>query len=396
MELVRADVERAAPGPDAPVAEVVRGIDAFGLRAEALAAAESGGNTVLSPASIAVAFAMVSAGADEATRRAVAAVFGFPDPPGLHEAMNALTADLAAASRSVPGLDDVVLAVSNEVWTQLGMPIEPAFLDALAAWYGAGVPTTDFRHDPESSRAAVNASVADATRGRITDLMPSGSVDTLTRLVAINAVYLKAPWSTPFEAGLTTPAPFHLADASTVDVPMMRPSAPLTTRASVGDSYAAVELPYAGGDLAMLVVVPSGQATLDDVLAELGHGGGLGAVAAGLGSADVVLTLPRWHTAAALDLADMLTGLGLPIPGGSFPGIAPDLELSAALHAADITVDEAGTEAAAATAVAIGLTSARLPTNLVEVVADRPYLFAVRHVGSGAPLFVGRVADPRG
>jgi serine protease inhibitor len=394
MELVRADVERAAPAPGSPVAEVVRGIDAFGLRAEALAAAESGGNTVLSPASIAVAFAMVSAGADEATRRAIATVFGFPDPPGLHEAMNALTTELAATGGSVLGQGDVVLDVSNEVWTQSGMPIEPTFLAALATWYGAGVPTTDFHHDPEGSRAAVNASVAEATRDRITDLMPPGSVDSSTRLVAVNAVYLKAAWSTSFEPDLTAPAPFHLAGGGTVDVPMMRTAPTLSAQAVVAGHYAAVELPYLGGELAMLLVVPTGPATLDDVLAEVAPGG-LASVAAGLRRVDVRLTLPRWHNGTALDLTGMMAVLGLPIPGGAFPGIAPDLELQAAVHAADITVDEHGTEAAAATAVAIRATAAWLPGEVVEIVADRPYLFAVRHLGSGAPLFVGRVADPR-
>jgi serpin B len=394
VDLLKANVERAAPAPDAPVADVVRGIDVFGLRAEALAAAESGGNTVLSPASIAVAFAMVSAGADEATRRAIAAVFGFPEPPGLHEAMNALTAALAAARSSGLGQDDVVLDVSNEVWIQSGMPIEPAFLAALAAWYGAGVPTTDFHDDPEGSRAAVNASVAEATRQRIIDLMPPGSVDRSTRLVAVNAVYLKAPWSTSFEPDLTSPAPFHLAGGGTVDVPMMRTPLTLSAHAIVAGRYSAVELPYVGGELAMLLVVPTGPATLDEVLAEVGPGG-LAAVAAGLRSVDVRLTLPRWHTGTALDLTGMMAALGLPIPGGAFPGIAPDLELQAAVHAADITVDEHGTEAAAATAVAIRATAAWLPGEIVEIVADRPYLFAVRDVRSGVPLFVGRVADPR-
>jgi serpin B len=131
------------------------------------------------------------------------------------------------------------------------------------------------------------------------------------------------------------------------------------------------------------------------VLAGLGDGG-LGSVAAGLAPATVDLTLPRWETGSAVDLAPLLTELGLPVPGGALPGIAPDLEIGAAVHAADITVDEAGTEAAAATAVGIEITSAPLPGEVVTVVADRPYLFAVRHVETGAPLFVGRVADPRG
>lgn len=114
-----------------------------------------------------------------------------------------------------------------------------------------------------------------------------------------------------------------------------------------------------------------------------------------LTGATVDLTLPRWDTGGATDLAPLLTDLGLPIPGGALPGVAPDLEIGAAVHAANITVDEAGTEAAAATAVELEVTSAPVD-DIVTVVADRPFFFAVRHVETGAPLFAGRVADPRG
>jgi serpin B len=145
----------------------------------------------------------------------------------------------------------------------------------------------------------------------------------------------------------------------------------------------------------MLLLVPGEATTLDAVLAGLGDGG-LGAVTDGLSAATVDLTLPRWDTGSAVDLGPLLTELGLPIPGGSLPGIAPDLEIGMAVHAADITVDEAGTEGAAATAAGIEITSAPLDDEIVTVVADRPFLFAVQHVATGASLFVGRVADTQG
>jgi serpin B len=392
--VVEADLARAAPSASAPVDEVVAGLDAFTLAAERLMAADTGGNTVLSPVSIATAFAMVSAGADEATTGRIADVFGFPDQAALHEAMNSLTADLAEANQTGDERGDVVLETVNTLWAQSGFDIEPAFLDTLAAQYGAGVPTTDFASDPEAGRAAINESVAETTRDRIPDLMPEGSVTEDTRAVVVNAVYLKAPWASEFAEDATAPGPFHLDDGSTAEVPMMR-DASLSTRALVGDGYTAVELPYVGHDLAMLLVVPDETTSLDDVLTGLGEGG-LGPVAAGLGAATVDLTLPRWDTGGATDLAPLLTELGLPVPGGALPGVAPDLEIGAAVHAADITVDEAGTEAAAATAVGLEVTSAPVESEIVTVVADRPFLFAVRHVATGAPLFVGRVADPRG
>ena len=392
--MVEADVARVASPSDAAVDEVVAGLDAFTLAAEQLAAVETGGNTVLSPVSIATAFGMVSAGTDEATTARIADVFGFPDQAALHEAMNSLTATLDDANQTGHERGDVVLDTVNTLWAQSGFEIGQDFLDTLAAQYGAGVPTTDFESDPEGAREAINDSVAEATRDRIPDLMPEGSVTDDTRAVVVNAIYMKAPWATEFSEDATAPGDFHLADGSTVELPMMHDGS-LTARAAVGDGYTAVELPYLGSDLAMLLVVPDASTPLDDVLAGLGEGG-LGTVADSLSGATVDLTLPRWDTGGATDLGPLLTDLGLPIPGGALPGVAPNLEIGAAVHAANITVDEAGTEAAAATAVELGVTSAPLEDEIVTVVADRPFFFAVRHVETGAPLFAGRVTDPRG
>ena len=394
VDVVKADTARAAPSPGAPVDELVTGIDAFALDAEQLMAAESGGNTVLSPVGIATVFAMVSAGADDVTRGQIAEVFGLPDEPGVHQAMNSLGAALAEVDHTDPERGDVVLEAVNSLWAQDGFAIEEPFLETLATEYGAGVPTVDFAGDPEGSRQAINDAVADTTRDRIPDLMAEGSINPETRAVAVNAIYMKAPWLHEFPEDATEPGPFHLADGSSVDVPMMHEPS-LAVRAVEADGYTAVELPYVGGELAMLLLVPDKGTALDTVLAGLGDGG-LGALTDGLSAATVDLTVPRWNTGSAVDLGPLLTELGLPIPGGSLPGIAPDLEIGMAVHAADITVDEAGTEAAAATAAGIEITSAPLEDEIVTVVADRPFLFAVQHVATGASLFVGRVADPQG
>lgn len=394
VEVVEAGVERQAPPPGAPAEHVVAGIDAFALAAEQRMAADAGGNTVLSPTSIATAFAMVSAGAGDTTSGQITDVFGFPDQDVLHDAMNSLTTTLADAGRGGAEQGDVTLEVTSALWAQQGFRIEQAFLDTLASSYGAGVPTTDFEGDPDGARRAINEAVAEATRDRIPELMTEGSVTRDTRAVVVDAVYLEAPWASPFPEDATAPQDFHLADGTTVEVPMMHATG-LATRAAELEGYTAVELPYAGGDLAMLLVVPDAGTPLDDVVASLDESG-LGAVAGGLEQATVDVALPRWDTGSAVDLGPVLTAMGLPVPGGDLPGIAPDLTIGAAVHAADITVDEAGTEAAAATGVGIEITAAPVPGEVVSVVADRPFLFAVRHLPTGAPLFLGRVADPRG
>jgi serine protease inhibitor len=372
--VVASDLAREAPPAGLGVAEVVAGLDAFASSAERMLAG-GGGNTVLSPLSMAVAFAMASAGARGRTVDDIAGVFGFPDQPGLHPAMNGLTAVL-------DGQADLSLA--NSLWTQAGFAIEAAFLDTLAVHYGAGVRTTDFVRDPGGSRQAINAWVASATRDRIPDLLDEGAIGERTRLVLVNAVYLKAAWRTAFDPVATADAPFHRADGTTVSVPTMH-LAGLDARYAVGDGYVAVELPYEGGELAMLVVVP------DSPGAALPQ---LGALVGSLGAGAVNLALPRWESRAALDLGSVMTELGLPLPGGDLSGIAPELEIGTAVHAADITVDERGTEAAAATAIVIRATSAVIGPPPVDITVDRPFLFAVRHVESGAPLFVGRVVDP--
>jgi serpin B len=353
------------------MAALVAGIDRFASSVERILA-RTGGNTVFSPTGVAAAFAMASAGARGRTVDDIARVFGFPDQPGLHSAMNALTAAL-------DGIDDV--AVANSLWAQAGFSIEPPFRDTLALHYGAAVWMTDFMHDPGGSRSAINGWVADATRDRIPQLLDEGAIGERTRLVLVNAVYLKAAWRTPFDEGATFEAPFHRADGTTVSVPTMHASG-LDARYVVADGYTAVELPYVGGELAMLIVVP------DD------GGAPLPQVDTNLTAGPVNLALPKWESRVALDLASVMTELGLPLPGGDLSGIAPDLEIGTAVHAADITVDETGTEAAAATAIVIRTTSAVIGHPPVDITVDRPFLFAVRHVDTGAPLFVGRVMDP--
>jgi serpin B len=353
------------------MAALVAGIDRFASSVERILG-RTGGNTVFSPTGVAAAFAMAQAGARGRTVEDIARVFGFPGQPGLHEAMNALTAAL-------DGVDD--LAVANSLWAQAGFEIAPRFVDTLAAHYGAAVWMTDFMHDPGGSRSAINGWVADATRDRIPQLLDEGAIGERTRLVLVNAVYLKAAWRTPFDEGATFEDPFHRADGTTVSVPTMHASG-LDARYVVADGYTAVELPYVGGELAMLIVVP------DDVEAPRPQ------VDTSLTAGPVNLALPKWESRAALDLASVMTELGLPLPGGDLSGIAPDLEIGTAVHAADITVDESGTEAAAATAVVIRPTSAVIGPPPVDITVDRPFLFAVRHVRTGAPLFVGRVVNP--
>lgn len=389
---VRSDVERREGDASAPVAELVAGMRAFALRLAASQPATD--NLVFSPASIATAFAMVEAGAAEPTAGAIADVFGLPRRPDVHEAVNVLTRALTGVSHEGRhGSGGVTLDVANAIWAQQGLPYGPEFLDTLAAHYGAGVETVDYVSDAEAARRAINAWVAGVTRDRIPDLLPRGSVGPDTLVAIVNAVYLDAAWRSPFDEAATSRRPFTLVDGTAVDVATMRERS-LKTRASLADDgAAAVKLPYEGGDLAMVVLLPPAGTALADYESSL-TAPRLAAVVDGLGPADVDLALPRWDTATTLDLAPPLSAMGLPIPGGDLSPITPGALIGAALHAANITVDEKRTVAAAATGVMVGR-AAFVETPKLRIRVDRPFLFLVQHEASGAPLFYGRITDPR-
>ncbi|WP_193611446.1 serpin family protein [Nocardioides lijunqiniae] len=348
------------------------------------------GNLAFSPYSVAVALAMVQHGAVGETRDELLAVLGASDPAHLDRDL----ADLARRLRE-PG-DDVVLTAANALFGQEGTSFARPFLDALTHGYGTAVHTLDYAADAGSARRDINAWTSEQTRARITEIVPQGALGSATRLVLVNALYLKAAWERPFERTRTADAAFHLDDGTAVTVPMMRPRlAP--THLGRGDGWLAVPLPYAGGRLVMTVVLPDvgRRAEVEEAVA----GGGLPAMLASPEPTEVDLRLPRWTVRSQVPLKEALAGLGL---RRVFSGAA---DLSAmttdervavdeVLHEAFVAVDEDGTEAAAATAVVVRATSLVPSRPRTPVVLDRPFLFVVHDAELRAPLFVGRVSDP--
>jgi serpin B len=398
--IIRSDVALVATSVD-EAAAATTALNAFGVDAYALLAEmsqETNGNLVFSPASIAIALTMVRAGAVGTTGTEIDDVFHIEDPAAIHRAMNALSRALEARSGTfdVDGEQrEVTLSIANSLWGQSGLAFEQPFIDTLAAEYDAGLRVTDFIADPDGSRTTINEWVSDETRERIPNLLPQGSITSDTRLTLVNAVYLKAPWMKQFNLEATLDLPFTRLDGSQVEVPMM--AARLTAPYAAGDGWQAIELGYVGGELAMLLVVPDAGG-LDAVESSLSDGLLDDAVAA-LSGAEVDLQLPRWDIETSAQLADLLTELGMPTAftdAADFSGISREaaLAISAVVHQANITVDENGTEAAAATAVVVGATSAPEPTDVVELHIDRPFLFVLRDTTTGAVTFLGRIADP--
>ena len=354
---------------------------------------EEPGNLFMSPHSISIALAMTYAGASTNTAAQMADTLHFTLPPAqLHAAFNKL--DLELASRAANASGDTIpfrLTTANSIFGQKDKTFEQPFLDALARNYGAGLRVLDFLTDPEGARLTINDWVEDKTNDKIKELLPQGSIDNGTRLVLTNAIYFSAAWEEPFPVSGTADRPFYLSNEQSVSVPTLHQ---VHERGyGAGEGYRAAELPYDGGQLSMVVVVPDDLATFEATL----DATRINSIMDSLSTHLLDLTLPKFSFDAPLGLKDVLYGLGMVdafTAAADFSGIdgTRNLVITDVLHKGFVAIDEKGTEAAAATAVIIGETSAPEPATLV---VDRPFMFFIRDIPTGAILFVGRVVDPR-
>jgi serpin B len=354
------------------------------------------GNLFYSPHSISVALAMTYAGARGDTAEQMAATLQFLlEQERLHPAFNWLDAELANRGEGAQGKDDegFRLNIVNAIWGQKDYGFLSDFLDVLAQNYGAGLRILDFINETEESRLAINDWVSDQTEGRIEDLIPQGAIDALTRLVLTNAIYFNAAWAYPFDGDITADGPFYLIDGGQVTVPMMKQTEAFGY--TDGEGYQATELLYDGDELSMVIMLPEdGQF---EVFEEGLQADKVSDIIGGLELTEVALTMPQFEFDSEFSLKDTLAGMGMPV---AFSGTADfsgmtggrDLFISEVLHKAFVSVDEAGTEAAAATAVIMKETA--MPGQPAEVTIDRPFIFLIRDIETGAILFVGRVMDP--
>lgn len=390
----------ASRAPAEDVAVAAAGNRAFAVDAYLELLEANHGNLVFSPASIRLALAMTWAGAAGPTAEQMASALHLDLPADrMHAALNTIDALLGSRNRDEgSGPDDVerkvVLTISNALWGQAGLAFLADFLDTLAINYGAGMRLVDYADDAEAARVVINDWVADQTNDRIADLIPIGVLNALTRLVLTNAVYLDATWQQTFEADATADAPFTTLDGSQVTVEMMHQESMLPYAS--GDGWQAVELPYVGGELAMLVIVPD-EGWFDEAEGAL-HEGLMDDTAAHLEPVLVSLGLPKWEFRTKASLVGLLNALGMTDAFGDdadFSAMTTEEELfiSDVIHEAFIKVDEEGTEAAAATAVVMEARSAP-PSDSVELIVDRPFLFSLYDRETGTILFMGRVADP--
>jgi serpin B len=394
-ELIQSDKPRVTSPQVTETDPLVGGNNTFAFNLYQTLRGENG-NLFYSPYSISLALAMTYAGARGETEQQMADTLHFTlSQDRLHSAFNSLDIELGKRGEGAQGKDDegFRLHIVNALWGQKGYHFLPTFLDVLAENYGAGLRTLDFASAPEESRLIINDWVSDQTEGRIEDLIPQGLIDILTRLVLTNAIYFNATWQYPFNEGATGDGQFYLLDGKEVTVPMM--SQTESFGYAEGDNYQAVELPYDGGELSMVILLPhAGQfeAFEESLSAER-----VSAIVSALGQRQVALAMPKFEFESAFKLKEALMAMGMPVAfteAADFSGMTGvrDLFISEVVHKAFVSVDEAGTEAAAATAVIMKLTA--LPVAPVEFRANRPFIFLIRDIETGSLLFMGRVLNP--
>lgn len=380
-----------APADSPDAAALAEGLNAAGMQLFLAAAEGSTEDVVLSPLSIGVAFGMADVGATGAASEALEALFGYPiEGEARWSAANTLL-------QQIDAVQGPVVELANRQFPDEGFVPEPAFDEAIARFFGAAAQPLPLQADPEGSRQVVNAYVADRTEDLIPELLPAGFITPDSVLVLVNALYLQADWATPFGKYPTDEtADFTLLDGTTTAVALMNDKE-VFGPAVEGEGYVAVERPYEGGALSMLVVVPD-EGRFEEVQARLAAVGGEVALLQEIDGAasdqSVDLYLPRFTSTTSADLQGLIEGsLGISgIFSADYQGIAPGIELTSAIHAADIAVDEIGTVAAAATALGFEESGPGEPDLVVR--ADRPFLYAIRHLPTGTVLFVGRVTDP--
>lgn len=350
-------------------------------------------NLTLSPLSIAIALAMLEPGTGDDALEQFQEVFHYDDSVAFHASMNALEQELENRELTDYGDDsdpgELTLRIANAAYLQQGYPFEPTYLEVIGSNYGPVLNEVDFQGDTEGVRQEINGWVSDQTNERIPELIPEDNLNPATVLALVNALYLNASWLEPFDEAQTVDDAFTLLDGSEVDVPLMRGSGDSSSR---GEGWVGATKVYTGG-LSIQFVLPD-DGKFEQVADNLP---GVFAAYPEQQSGGTTLHVPRFETRTSAEVSPLLQTLGLTLPylEGNLLGVAndPTLAVDQVIHETWVSIDEEGTEAAAATVVLVTATSAPA-AEPVPVILDRPFLYRIMDQRTGATLFIGQVVDP--
>jgi serpin B len=388
------------------VQSVVDGNTAFALNLYSQLATNSG-NLFFSPYSISTCLAMLYAGASGNTEQQMSQVLGF----GTNQQQFAsLFGQLQAKLEADQATNAIKLNIANALWVQEGFPFLPSFLETATNQYQANVGRADFVTEADAVRLEINNWVAQETQNKIQNILPPGSLNADTRFVLANAIYFLGAWTIPFAETNTSTLPFYLSSTTLVEVPLMHQhywildrdgnaitfnymqSYPGEPAPGSSNDFQAIELPYGSNQLSMLILLPSqidGLGRLEQQLSPAFLSNVLGQMR----PQQVEIYLPRFTVESSFNLGKTLAAMGMPdafTPFADFSGIdgGQDLYVSFVLHKAWVQVNEAGTEAAAAT---VGGGASTLPPFFI---ADHPFMFLIRDTQTGSVLFLGRLTNP--
>jgi len=356
----------------------------------------SKGNLIVSPFSISTALAMTQGGARGETEKQIARALRFePDQDKLHTAF----LELQTSLKRTQSEGTVELHVANSIWPQDTYPFLDAYVDLCRQYYGVNITPVDYSAASDAARLQINQWVEQKTASKIKNLLRPGSINALTRLVLVNAIYFKGDWALPFYEARTRKERFYLDQDEAVQVPMM--SQLDDFRYGENRQLQVLELPYAGRDLSMLLLLPKKRTGLSKLEKDL-SAENLQQWTQTLVSREVQVFLPKFKTEVQFDLKSTLQALGVTdafIPGtadfSGMDGKPGRLSIGTAVHKAFIEVNEEGTEAAAATGIGMSITSVA-PARPKPVVfrADHPFVYIIRDKQTNSILFMGKVTNP--
>lgn len=369
---------------------VADGNNAFGLELYSKLREEKKGNLVFSPYSAHTCLSMAATGANGNTRDQMVKTLHLPPKEDKQLAAGDLGRFYGHPRK------DYELAVANALWGRKGISWRPEFLDTQKKRFGSEFREADFATNPDGERQRINTWVESQTRDRIKNLLQEGTVTPDTTLVLVNAVYFKGRWAEQFKPQNTRDQDFHYANGTNVQVPMMHNS--LTCGFAEREGVTLGSLPYKGGELSMVVIVPKEAGGLPSLERSL-TAETLAAMLSELrDEKDVSVTLPKFRIESSFVLGEPLAALGT---RDAFDPSRADFSrmsepspgyVSHVVQKAFVEVNEEGTEAAAATGATFSKVSA--PAQPKALVADRPFLFLIRDTARGTILFLGRVEKP--
>ena len=392
---------------DTQITALVKGNNEFAFDLYQALRQTEGKNIFYSPYSISIALAMTYAGARGDTEKQMADTLHYLlSQDVLHPAFNSLDLELAKRGEGAEGKDGegFRLNVVNAIWGQKDYKFLDSYLDTVAENYGAGLRLLDFVSAPEESRVAINDWVSEQTEGRIKDLINKGIISSLTRMVLTNAIYFNAAWQYPFDEKNTTGASFHLLDGRDLpveyllkdkDIPVEMMHQTEEFNYAEGNDYQAIELEYDGGELSMVILLPK-EGNFYEFKSSL-NAQTFQEIVSAFNKKNVVLSMPKFEYESEFSLAGPLAGMGMTDAfsmAADFSGMTGNDELfiKDVVHKAFVSVDEAGTEAAAATAVIMDLKG--MPGEPVKVTLDRPFIYLIRDIETGTILFMGNMMNP--